>query len=119
MRINVFVQVMENLIRVSPAYCRQAYYWKDRNAMEFLDTLKGSYSVEPVYVDAERLCKNMTPREEYRKYSGGKGYCVQGCLRTFAGSLSRPLRKYLKIFKCRLAISEVFEMPQYCFGDLI
>ncbi|CAF2045874.1 hypothetical protein YC2023_109876 [Brassica napus] len=73
MRINVFVQVMENLIRVSPAYCRQAYYWKDRNAMEFLDTLKGSYSVEPVYVDAERLCKNMTPREEYRKCSGGKG----------------------------------------------
>ncbi|KAH0911597.1 hypothetical protein HID58_034918 [Brassica napus] len=64
---------MENLIRVSPAYCRQAYYWKDRNAMEFLDTLKGSYSVEPVYVDAERLCKNMTPREEYRKCSGGKG----------------------------------------------
>ncbi|CAF1927896.1 hypothetical protein YC2023_058730 [Brassica napus] len=73
MRINVFVQVMENLIRIYPAYCRQAYYWNDRNAMEFLDTLKGSNSVEPVYVDAERLCKNMTPREEYRKCSGGKG----------------------------------------------
>ncbi|KAG2269185.1 hypothetical protein Bca52824_063740 [Brassica carinata] len=100
---------MENLIRIYPAYCRQAYYWNDRNAMEFLDTFKGSYSVEPVYVDAERLCKNMTPREEYRKCSGGKGL------------IASKAKMAEDQFKCRLAVSEVFEMhqPQYCFGYLI
>ncbi|KAL0705056.1 hypothetical protein Bca4012_071481 [Brassica carinata] len=65
--IPIRLHVREDPIKLS------AYYWNDRNAMEFLDTFKGSYSVEPVYVDAERLCKNMTPREEYRKCSGGKG----------------------------------------------
>ncbi|CAH8386908.1 unnamed protein product [Eruca vesicaria subsp. sativa] len=50
-------------------------YQKDKTAMNFLDTFEGRYTVEPVYFDAEHLCKRRKPKslEEYRKCSGGKG----------------------------------------------
>ncbi|CAA7036016.1 unnamed protein product [Microthlaspi erraticum] len=50
-------------------------YGKEKNAMKFMEMFEGSYEVEPMYVDSERFCKNMKPknREEYRKCSGGQG----------------------------------------------
>ena len=65
----------KKLFRVSPAYCRQVDYLKDGKGIRTMETFEGRYTVEPVYVDAERLCKHKKPksREEYRKCSGGKG----------------------------------------------
>ena len=65
----------KKLFRVSPAYCRQVDYLKDGKGIRTMETFEGRYTVEPVYVDAERLCKHMKPKspEEYRKCSGGKG----------------------------------------------
>ncbi|CAN6976338.1 unnamed protein product [Brassica rapa subsp. trilocularis] len=50
-------------------------YLKDGKGIRTMETFEGRYTVEPVYVDAERLCKHMKPKspEEYRKCSGGKG----------------------------------------------
>ncbi|KAL0695271.1 hypothetical protein Bca4012_062451 [Brassica carinata] len=50
-------------------------YLKDEKGIRMMETFRGSYTVEPVYVDAERLCKHMKPKspEEYRKCSGGRG----------------------------------------------
>ena len=41
----------------------------------FMKVFEGSWKIEPLYVDADRLCKNMKPksREEYKKCSGGQG----------------------------------------------
>ncbi|CAH8386948.1 unnamed protein product [Eruca vesicaria subsp. sativa] len=51
------------------------YYEKQKKGIRIMETFEGKYEVEPVYVDAERLCKHMKPKsqEEYRKCSGGKG----------------------------------------------
>ncbi|KAF8105784.1 hypothetical protein N665_0155s0005 [Sinapis alba] len=51
------------------------HYLKQRNGLRLMEDFEGRYKVEPVYVDAERLCKHMKPKseEEYRKCSGGKG----------------------------------------------
>ncbi|XP_056866344.1 uncharacterized protein LOC130512406 [Raphanus sativus] len=50
-------------------------YLKDAKGIRTMETFEGSYTVEPLYVDAERLCKRIKPKspEEYRKCSGGKG----------------------------------------------
>ncbi|KAF2555524.1 hypothetical protein F2Q68_00014027 [Brassica cretica] len=50
-------------------------YLKDGKGIRTMETFEGRYTVEPVYVDAERLCKHMKPKspEEYRRCSGGKG----------------------------------------------
>ncbi|XP_019099167.1 PREDICTED: uncharacterized protein LOC104776484 isoform X2 [Camelina sativa] len=50
-----------------------AKYKKEK--MMLMKVFKGSYKVEPLYVDSERLCKNMEPKsvEEYKKCSGGQG----------------------------------------------
>ncbi|KAJ4884321.1 hypothetical protein Rs2_34414 [Raphanus sativus] len=52
-----------------------AYNWKSRKGMDYMETFRVDYTVEPIYVDAERLCKHKKPKsiEEYRKCSGGKG----------------------------------------------
>ncbi|VVA92287.1 unnamed protein product [Arabis nemorensis] len=57
----------------SLAYCWQVHYGKMK--MMFMEMFEGNYTVEPIYVDSERLCKHMKPksREEYRKCSGGQG----------------------------------------------
>ncbi|CAA7036043.1 unnamed protein product [Microthlaspi erraticum] len=46
-----------------------------KEKMMFMKVFEGNWKVEPLYVDQERLCKNMLPnsREEYRKCSGGQG----------------------------------------------
>ncbi|XP_056845779.1 uncharacterized protein LOC108846063, partial [Raphanus sativus] len=51
------------------------HYMKQQNGIRSMESFEGWYTVEPVYVDAERLCKHMKPKsqEEYRKCSGGKG----------------------------------------------
>ncbi|KAG2304076.1 hypothetical protein Bca52824_032727 [Brassica carinata] len=51
------------------------HYLKQQNGLRLMEDFEGMYSVEPVYVDGERLCKHMKPKnpEEYRKCSGGKG----------------------------------------------
>ncbi|CAA7036044.1 unnamed protein product [Microthlaspi erraticum] len=43
--------------------------------MRFMKVFEGVYKVEPIYVDQERLCKNIEPksREEYERCSGGQG----------------------------------------------
>ncbi|EOA38873.1 hypothetical protein CARUB_v10011238mg [Capsella rubella] len=43
--------------------------------MMLMKVFKGSYKVEPLYVDSERLCKRMEPEsaEEYQKCSRGQG----------------------------------------------
>ncbi|XP_010498902.1 PREDICTED: uncharacterized protein LOC104776513 isoform X1 [Camelina sativa] len=40
-----------------------------------MKVFKGSYKVEPLYVDSERLCKHMEPKspEEYKRCSRGQG----------------------------------------------
>ncbi|EOA37516.1 hypothetical protein CARUB_v10011702mg [Capsella rubella] len=50
-----------------------AKYKKKR--MVLMKVFKGSYKVEPLYVDSERLCKNIEPKspEEYKRCSCGKG----------------------------------------------
>ncbi|XP_024008246.1 uncharacterized protein LOC112084063 [Eutrema salsugineum] len=50
-----------------------AKYKKEK--MMFMKVFEGSYKVEPLYVDSERLCMHMKPKskEEYRKCSGGQG----------------------------------------------
>lgn len=62
----LFVFYWWNLTGVSLAYCGQAKYKKDR--MILMKVFKGSYKVEPLYVDSERLCKHMEPKspEEYK-----------------------------------------------------
>ncbi|CAF1928925.1 hypothetical protein HID58_066318 [Brassica napus] len=51
------------------------HYLKQQNGIRLMENFEGRFTVEPVYVDAERLCKHRKPksREEYRKCSGGKG----------------------------------------------
>ncbi|AAC98016.1 Similar to OBP32pep protein gb/U37698 from Arabidopsis thaliana [Arabidopsis thaliana] len=46
-----------------------------KEKMMFMKVFEGSWKIEPLYVDADRLCKNMKPksREEYKKCSGGQG----------------------------------------------
>ena len=48
---------------------------KQQNGIRLMENFEGRFTVEPVYVDAERLCKHRKPKsqEEYRKCSGGKG----------------------------------------------
>lgn len=43
--------------------------------MTFMEMFEVSCTLEPMYVDSKRLCKNMKPksREEYKKCSGGQG----------------------------------------------
>ncbi|CAN7050320.1 unnamed protein product [Brassica rapa subsp. trilocularis] len=50
-----------------------AKYKKEK--MMFMKVFEGSYKVEPIFVDSERLCKHRLPktREEYKKCSGGQG----------------------------------------------
>ncbi|KAJ0257700.1 Uncharacterized protein HA466_0085240 [Hirschfeldia incana] len=50
-------------------------YLKDGKGIRTMETFRGRFTVEPVYVDAERLCKHTKPKspEEYKKCSGGKG----------------------------------------------
>ncbi|KFK40097.1 hypothetical protein AALP_AA3G330000 [Arabis alpina] len=50
-----------------------AKYKKEK--MIFMKVFEGSFKVEPIYVDQERLCKHMRPktRKEYKKCSGGQG----------------------------------------------
>jgi len=40
-----------------------------------MKVFEGSYRVEPLYVDSERLCNNMEPKSpaEYKRCSGGQG----------------------------------------------
>ena len=40
-----------------------------------MKVFEGSYKVEPIYVDFERLCNQKEPKspEEYKKCSGGQG----------------------------------------------
>ncbi|CAA7036015.1 unnamed protein product [Microthlaspi erraticum] len=47
----------------------------DKKKIMFMKMFEGHWKVEPIYVDSERLCKNMKPRtrEEYRRCSGGQG----------------------------------------------
>ncbi|CAH8386910.1 unnamed protein product [Eruca vesicaria subsp. sativa] len=51
------------------------HYIKQQNGIRLMESFECVYEVEPVYVDAERLCKHMKPKtqKEYRKCSGGKG----------------------------------------------
>ncbi|XP_006304415.2 uncharacterized protein LOC17899822 [Capsella rubella] len=51
----------------------EAKYKKEE--MMFMKVFKGSWKIEPLYVDSARLCKQMKPknREEYKKCSGGQG----------------------------------------------
>ncbi|KAF2557096.1 hypothetical protein F2Q68_00014854 [Brassica cretica] len=51
------------------------HYQKQQNGIRLMENFEGRFTVEPVYVDAERLCKHRKPKsqEEYRKCSGGKG----------------------------------------------
>ncbi|CAH8253339.1 unnamed protein product [Arabidopsis lyrata] len=46
-----------------------------KKKMILMKVFEGSYKVEPVYVDSERLCKNMEPKspEDYKRCSGGQG----------------------------------------------
>ncbi|CAL9216071.1 unnamed protein product [Arabidopsis halleri] len=46
-----------------------------KKKMILMKVFEGSYKVEPLYVDSERLCKNMEPNspEEYKRCSGGQG----------------------------------------------
>ncbi|CAA7036049.1 unnamed protein product [Microthlaspi erraticum] len=50
-----------------------AKYKKDK--MMFMKVFEGSWKIEPLYVDSERLCKQRLPktREEYKICSGGQG----------------------------------------------
>ncbi|CAF2161692.1 unnamed protein product [Brassica napus] len=50
-----------------------AKYKKEK--MMFMKVFEGSYKVEPIFVDSERLCKHRLPktREEYKKCSRGQG----------------------------------------------
>ncbi|CAA7018276.1 unnamed protein product [Microthlaspi erraticum] len=43
--------------------------------MMYMKVLEGSWKVEPLYIDSERLCKQTEPKNvrEYRKCSGGQG----------------------------------------------
>lgn len=43
--------------------------------MKYMKVFEGSWKVEPLYVDSERLCNQREPksREEYKRCSGGKG----------------------------------------------
>ncbi|XP_010477654.1 PREDICTED: uncharacterized protein LOC104756725 [Camelina sativa] len=52
---------------------RKAKYKKQK--MMFMKVFEGSWKIEPLYVDAARLCKQMKPKnqEEYKKCSGGQG----------------------------------------------
>ncbi|XP_010477644.1 PREDICTED: uncharacterized protein LOC104756716 [Camelina sativa] len=65
--IPITLDFVENRKNLSAVYMK--------NKMKFMKTFEGSWKVEPVYVDSERLCKNMKPksREEYQKCSGGQG----------------------------------------------
>ncbi|KAH0912500.1 hypothetical protein HID58_035821, partial [Brassica napus] len=67
--IPIRLYVLENPKELS------TYNWKRRKGMDYMETFEVNYRVEPMYVDAERLCKHKKPksREEYRKCSGGKG----------------------------------------------
>lgn len=40
-----------------------------------MKVFEGRWKVEPLFIDSERLCKQIKPksREEYRKCSGGRG----------------------------------------------
>ncbi|XP_010477651.1 PREDICTED: uncharacterized protein LOC104756721 [Camelina sativa] len=46
-----------------------------KKRMMMMKVFKGSYKVEPLYVDSERLCKQMEPKspEEYKRCSRGQG----------------------------------------------
>ncbi|CAA7036040.1 unnamed protein product [Microthlaspi erraticum] len=46
-----------------------------KEKLKFMKVFEGSYKVEPIYVDSERLCKQRLPksREEYKQCSGGQG----------------------------------------------
>ncbi|XP_010477665.1 PREDICTED: uncharacterized protein LOC104756732 isoform X2 [Camelina sativa] len=50
-----------------------AKYKKEK--MMFMKVFEGSWKIEPLYVDSERLCKEREPksREEYKRCSGGQG----------------------------------------------
>ncbi|CAH2033726.1 unnamed protein product, partial [Thlaspi arvense] len=97
-------------------------FGKEKKAMRFMEMFEGSYKVEPMYVDSERLCKNIKPksREEYRKCSGGQGRIASKVtfdqifkpsfsFQSATGSLSRPPRMWSMISKFRVNLSEVFE----------
>ncbi|OAP19619.1 hypothetical protein AXX17_AT1G24790 [Arabidopsis thaliana] len=46
-----------------------------KKKMILMKVFEGSYRVEPLYVDSERLCNNMEPKSpaEYKRCSGGQG----------------------------------------------
>ncbi|CAA7036041.1 unnamed protein product [Microthlaspi erraticum] len=46
-----------------------------KEKMMFMKVFEGSWKIEPLYVDSERLCKQTVPksREEYKKCSRGQG----------------------------------------------
>ncbi|XP_024010232.1 uncharacterized protein LOC18014677 [Eutrema salsugineum] len=50
-----------------------AKYKKEK--MMYMKVLEGSWKVEPLYIDADRLCKHIDPKnqQEYKKCSGGQG----------------------------------------------
>ncbi|EOA37833.1 hypothetical protein CARUB_v10011421mg [Capsella rubella] len=47
----------------------------NKEKMMFMKVFKGSWKIEPLYVDSERLCKEREPksREEYKRCSRGQG----------------------------------------------
>lgn len=51
------------------------YDIEKKDMMRFMEMFEVSCTLEPMYVDSKRLCKNMKPnsREEYKKCSGGQG----------------------------------------------
>ncbi|CAL9216076.1 unnamed protein product [Arabidopsis halleri] len=48
--------------------------YKKKN-VKFMKVFEGRWKVEPLFIDSERLCKQIKPksREEYKKCSGGRG----------------------------------------------
>ncbi|EOA39372.1 hypothetical protein CARUB_v10012439mg, partial [Capsella rubella] len=46
-----------------------------KKKVKFMKVFEGRWKVEPLFIDSERLCKQIEPksREEYRKCSGGRG----------------------------------------------
>ncbi|CAH8253342.1 unnamed protein product [Arabidopsis lyrata] len=52
-----------------------AKFTKKKNKMTYMKMFEGSWKIDPLYVDSERLCKHIEPKnpEEYKRCSGGQG----------------------------------------------
>ncbi|CAA7036019.1 unnamed protein product [Microthlaspi erraticum] len=63
-----------------------------KNKVVFMKVFEGSWNVEPIFVDSERLCKQKLPktREDYRQCSGGQGKVASKVIMDLAYQPSFP-----------------------------